>query len=311
MRSRASSLHGWVTGTALGRAWLLGLGAVGCIDTEVEPLLLTECASPVAEDNVVFIVARVDDAITLNCSGVLLTRTLVATALGCTMVPSRFADGHGREKRPSGTIGFADAPGPSVCSEGHTIEEGSFAAWYGPPLLAESFSVFLPAQDVTGNGQGVDSVHRVGTSPCSPGLALLELSAGFAAEPLPLRFAESFSAGEPVQLSYLRVAGDFTAERQDLSRTISLPPSTGAARAFALDETCPDQSGGAVFSSATGALLGVLGSSRGAPRCTALGAGSAVPIALFRRLLIDVADPELLEIESGPPATNVVHCSPP
>jgi hypothetical protein len=93
--------------------------------------------------------------------------------------------------------------------------------------------------------------------------------------------------------------------------TVQPSPRAGSPRSFELAETCPDQSGGGLFSATTGALVGVLGSSSGSMDCRAPAQGMALRLAPFRRLLIAAAAPEKLELESSPRALNVSVCRSP
>lgn len=289
------------------------LAAVACIDTEVTPLTVTDCAAlGASDDNIVFITAALESWGHIQCSGVLVTRTLIVTSLGCTMVPNELAHDYGREApdaQSSGAVFFSGAAEAADCNAGVAQEDGSFSTLYGAPIAAEQFAVYLSSERIRDAGHGVSRVWRAGATRCSPGIALLQLSAGLGPSPLPVRFYDTLGE-EPLLLSYLSVDASAGLLRED-QVTVGLPPSTGAAHVFEVPDTCPDQSGGALFSATTGALVGVLDSSIGGARCGTLGQGTAVRIAPFRRLLVEAAAPEPVRIESGPSATNVVLCSPP
>jgi hypothetical protein len=277
-------------------------------------LTVTDCAPLVAaEDNVVFLQGSLGNHGTISCSGVLITRTLVATSLGCTMVPNSLATvyGSGEPAESTGRI-YRSAEAEANCSADTVVEDGSFSGLYGEPIAADRFVVHLHSEHVLRDpGRAVSEVLRAGATRCSAGLALLQLSFGVGAQARPLRLADEPSSEEPLLLRYLSVQDDFTLERSELPVALGVPASTGSAHTLALSETCPDQSGAALSSATTGALVGLLDSSLAAPECSSTGPGTAVRLAPFRRLLIEAAEPELLEIESGPLATNVVHCSPP
>jgi hypothetical protein len=294
---------------------LLLMGApTACIDTELDTSTSAACPSlGEAFGKVVFISAYVGSLGLVRCSGVLLTRTLIVTALGCTMVPNSLADRYGRAEPPdgvlSGDVYYSGDVDGADCKDGVSVEDGTFATLFGPALPSEAFEVYLPSERITADGHTVSEVSRVGTTRCAPGVALLKLASGLGPGRIAIRAEEGDATEQPLVLSYLSVTNAATLERQD----ISLPSGTGsepsATNSFDIADTCPEQSGGALFSATSGALVGILGSSRGTDDCQRRDSGTAVRLSAFRRSLIAAAEPEALELESGPTTSNLSVCA--
>ncbi|HTV22499.1 MAG TPA: hypothetical protein VMG12_27610 [Polyangiaceae bacterium] len=291
----------------LARGLWLALLSIGCIDTSLDSASLgTAC--PVAGDalaNVVFIQVDLGDLGVIRCSGVALTSTVIATALGCVMVPNEVSERYGiAHSTPSGDVFNAGAPEEDDCTEENAIEDGSFSSQYGPPLPREAIYVGL----IEGDDQdiSVTEVVRAVAARCSGGLALLKLSSRLTSKPIPIRFNAGRDPDEPVILSYVSVRSNDTLERNDVSTTLSdgdrLPRSLGASA------TCPEQGGGGVFSSQTGALLGVVDRSFGNDDCSSPARGSAVRLAAYQHMLVDVAGPGALLAEPGSENASIISC---
>jgi hypothetical protein len=315
-----SWLESFALHTRSGRGLTLSLGfglaSAACIDTELAPISEVDCpAQTQATDNIVFVVAQLGNLGLVQCSGVLISRTLVVTALGCTMVPNEVADSYGREQLPdaeaTGNVYYSGAVDPADCNGGNAIEDGSFSTLVGDPLPKEAFSVYLASERLTDAGYEVSEVRRVGGTRCSAGLALLKLSSGIGSSASPVRAEETDGLDEPLLLRYLSVGARFVLEREELATQLNPSVLAGSPRSFELAETCPKQSGGALFSATTGALVGILASSSGSMDCRAPAPGTALRLAPFRRSLIAAAAPEKLELESGPPASTVEVCRSP
>jgi len=293
-------------------ALLLALAPAGCIDTELDTSTSVSCGSlDAALGNVVFVSADLGSLGLIRCSGVLLTRTLVVTALGCTMVPNALADRYGLDEppdvEPSGDVAFAGAVDAADCEAGSPLEDGSFATLFGAPLRSDVFEVYLPSEQVRESGHSVSVVSRVGTTRCSVGIALLELASGIGSGPLAVRVEDVQE--DALLLSYLSVTNAATLERHDLPFVTVASSEPSSEPSFELPETCPEQSGAAVFSPVSGALVGILGASRGSNDCRSPGLGTGVRLAAFRRSLLAAAAPEALLLESGPAAPSLSVCA--
>jgi hypothetical protein len=304
MSGVASSYRSPRRGRALALAGLHALA--GCIDVEAEPdAVNVECRrSADALSNVVLVTARLGNLGTVRCSGVAVTRTLVVTSLGCVTVPASLVAIYGSpgaiDVEPMAGIYEADATGDGDCIGGVAAEDGSFATQFGPSIEAERIEVYLASERVNQPGHEVVDVLRVPTSRCADGIALLRLASSVGLSPIPVRASDAREGDEPAVLSAVIVQPDFSLTKRDVDLELPPPSGSGAdARAFEMPGTCPDQSGAGLFSIASGALLGVLGSSLGSADCSTPGAGTGVRLAPFRRMLIEAAAPEALQVESG------------
>ena len=296
-------------------SFLLAATTTACIDTELDEPAPILCPAPSdSPGNVVFISAYLGSLGWVRCSGILITRTLVATALGCTMAPGEIADLYGRDEppglEPTSDIYFSGAVDPADCSAGTAVEDGSFATLFGPPLPKEAFQVYLPGESILDYGRDVSEVLRTGVTRCSPGIALLRLDSGAGPSAIPVRVEGTASADESLLLSYLSVR-DATLERKDLMLIPAGASQASAPGSLEFSETCPEQAGGGLFSATSGALVGILAESHGSDSCRTPAVGTAVPVSAFRRMLLEAAAPDELELESGPPLPNASVCAAP
>jgi hypothetical protein len=277
---------------------------LSCIDTQTAPGdNVAVCAPPGNNlSNVVFITAGLGDSGVVRCSGIAITRTLIVTALGCVTLPSDLAASEatapGSLDRRTGAVHYAGTADVDDCVDGVPTEDGSFSTLYSTPLDPDVFNVYLDTDRVNEVGYEVSAIVRVPATRCSDGIALLELPSGIGLNPVPIRATTAAVDNEPLVLSYISVESGFALQRNDsvpAPRIVAAEAATSPS--FELSETCPQQSGGGLFSSATGALVGIVTSSAGAPDCTARARGSGVALAPFRRMLIEASLPERLLIE--------------
>jgi hypothetical protein len=239
----------------------------------------------------------------LLCSGVVLAPTLVVTSLSCAYRPSSLGDPDPMVRRAS-TLFYADVDLTRVCDRGQAwapLEDGSFAATFGKPLDAALISVY-PASDVE-HMLVVKKVFASGArSPCTPGLALLELEREIEVSPLAVQL-DDVAQDEAVSL-----AGHCGEGRDDVTHawpsrvtaiagevgTEQVPPSS-----LLLDRgSLATDIGGAVTSAQTGALVGVISSGSGRA-CSELdldGQAFAVRLSAFRSLLFETARAEGIEL---------------
>jgi hypothetical protein len=291
----------------IGSCWLSGVlllsMPLACVDEQTAPGdNVADCASPGNNlSNVVFITAGLGDSGVVRCSGIAITRTLIVTALGCVTLPSQLAAGDpagpGSLDRRSGSIYYAGAAEVDDCVDGMPTEDGSFSTLYSTPLDPDVFNVYLDTDRVNEIGYEVSALVLVPATRCSDGIALLELPSGIGLEPVPIRGTTAAIDNEPVVLSYISVESGFALQRNDSLPAPIVATTAGTSRSFELAETCPQESGGGLFSSRTGALIGIVTSSAGDPGCQTRARGSGVALAPFRRMLIEAALPERLRIE--------------
>src|SRR6476620_9221359 len=112
-------------------SFLLAATTTACIDTALDEPAPIVCPAPGdSPGNVVFVSAYLGSLGWVRCSGILVTRTLVASALGCTMAPGEIADLYGRDEppgvEPTSDVYYSGAVDPADCSAETAVEDGSF-----------------------------------------------------------------------------------------------------------------------------------------------------------------------------------------
>jgi hypothetical protein len=248
----------------------------------------------VNSDAVVFLEAALEPGF-LQCSGAVLTPTLLLTAQSCVTRPPQLGDLHSPGAAgnvPVGTIDYTQVCSPDVAWLPR--EDGSFAARFGQPIAPEALTARwqrgerIQAQQVISSGAA---------SRCADGLALIQLRRELEVQPLPLRLDEHSYEGEIVQLSayctppgvprWRELASTVEAVSYEIAG-VGMPP-----RALRVShQVSALELGGAVLSAETGQLLGVLASGeRGScSESDPLGTSIALRVAPFRRWLLDSAE---------------------
>ena len=242
----------------------------------------------------------------VRCSGVAISRTFVATARGCVAVPNALHDSYGDPAAAgastSGNVYYADPVSDPSCEQGNAVEDGSFSTFFGETLPREAFNVYGVSEAANGPGHVVTEVIAPSSSRCAQSLALLRLESGLDAEPAPIGAMTGDT--EDAVLSYVAVGSRYTLARRAVAVDV-LASTTAEAprgpRTFTTPETCPNQAGGAFFSSATGALLGLLAASSGSVDCRTPSSGLGIPLLPFQALLRDAVDPERLAVRDNCP----------
>jgi len=289
--------------------------ALSCVSTDESSArtfaLCPERPSAQASSALVLIRSQMQEGY-LRCSGVVIAPTLVVTSLACAFRPSSLGDPDPALRSVS-TFFNAAIDFARVCDPARAwapVEDGSFAATFGKPLDPAVMSVYL-ASDVE-RTLAVKSVFASGaTSPCAPGLALLELEREIAVPALPVRLADG-PLEEAVSLSGHCADGRYIQTHVQPSRVVARTDQLGSEQAPPWSMLLPGGSletdiGGAVVSAQTGALVGVIVSGSGSA-CSALDPGAqtfAVRIAAFRSLLLETARARGIDLRVEALATGV------
>lgn len=297
--------------------------ALGCVSTDgPEQSTFALCPeappAPVAA-SLVLIKSEMGEGL-LRCSGVVIAPTLVVTSLACAFRPSSLDDpGPAR----GGALMFYDASFDfeRLCDSGQgwaPREDGSFAATFGKPLEASAMSVYLASDPVT--TLAVKSVFASGAlSPCTPGLALLELERETNIPPLPLRFDDA-PPDEPVWREGHCVDGRYLVARGEASSVTAVASAAGSEQAPPWSMLVSGGSlgadiGGAIVSQ-TGALTGVIVSGAGQACSDAGREIFAVRVSAFRKLLLETArmrgvDLRVEPFSEGVPDPGIAACAQP
>jgi hypothetical protein len=291
---------------------LLVPAALGCISTDVDPpatpILCSGRAADVLEATVL-VTTRLSGTDFRVCSGVLVAPRLVVTGLGCV---ASAVDAEADDPRNRG----APAPDFIIISLGtvgdygetcnrddgwSAIRDGSFGAELGVPVPPEAISVGkIPFQFFLAAEQPV-AVGRVFTSLastyCDESLAVLELQTSLDASPAPVRLEEASRANEAVNMAGYCVGDtDFLEPGSNEASTEMVtferaepgapPRSLVVSGARSLFST-----GGGVFSTESGALLGVITSGMyfGCNEQEDGARSLAVRLAPYRQLLLEAA----------------------
>jgi hypothetical protein len=300
--------------------------ALGCVSTDDRSVgKFALCASrPTTQGSsaLVLVASQMQEGL-LRCSGVAIAPSLVVTSLACTYRPSSVGDPDPAVRRASKFFA-AGIDLERVCDPARAwapVEDGSFSAAFGKPLDPSAMSVYL-ASDVE-RTFAVKSVFASGaTSPCAPGLALLELEREIAVSALPVRLADG-PLEEAVSLGGHCAAGRYIQTHVQPSSVVAMTAELGSEQAPPWSLLLPGGSldtdiGGAVVSAQTGALVGVIVSGSGS-ECSALEPGAqtfAVRIAAFRSLLLETArargiDLRVEALATGVPDPDIPACAEP
>ncbi len=283
-----------------------------CVSTNTDPIGVRAQCGPARPRRPEDAIVRVDAELApgrIICSGVAIAKTLVVTALGCVSRPSRWPDPNpGSDplfgnpaplETVDGTSTFADA-----CRRDGTwdaLEDGSLSGRYGKAIDATALSVFRLDGDSI---RPVSVVTSRAASRCSDGVALLVFDRELDVMPLPVRLDDDSALDEAASLiGYCRADPDPLLEALSSSvqaetraaGTDQLPP-----RSLLLSQgTSALEVGGAVTSSTTSALLGIMmsGTARTCAGRDPGGTTIAVRLAPFRRMLLETAADEQVELE--------------
>jgi hypothetical protein len=296
--------------------WMVVALSAGCIDTNLDPPVFLPCASALsaelAREAVVAIEADPPEGFLL-CSGVAIAKTLVITNISCVFRPSEIGDPD-EITPPEEVEFFPDAIYPSVAYDSACgrdedwgpIEDGTFLSSFGKPLNVPDLSV----SKIDAPEQPFD-VRQVYTSNassrCASGIALLVLARELDVTPIPIRFEDTSQQGEAVTLGGRCFDAETRLVRQELDASIEVITEDEAEEAVSPRSLLLSQGvatpsiGGAVFSPSSGALIGVISSGTGSPRCSTGEPGAdilAVRVAPFRRMLLEVAEKESISLRS-------------
>jgi hypothetical protein len=230
-----------------------------------------------------------------------VAKTLVVTALGCVMRPSEWIDPNPAadptfgNPPPLQSFGAA-APYAEACLREGTwtaTEDGSLMGMLGQALEPSALTVFrvggqkrIPSKIVTSHA----------ASRCADGLALLVLDEELDVQPVPVRLDDATRATEAVTLngycrsSPVETLSEVNSEIEAITwaaGTDMLPPrSLWLSGGLSTLEV-----GGAVASSQTGAIIGIITSASAASCAGRDPAGNTIGLQLapFRRMLLDTA----------------------
>jgi hypothetical protein len=268
-----------------------------------------------AADAVVSVVAGLGVNV-LQCSGIAIAPTLVVTSAGCVARPR--SAGPPTESSPAPavraarTLIHASVDYDRIClrSAGwDPIEDGSLSARLGAPIDISALNVHVEWRD----GRRLPfAVKRVitteTTSRCSDDIAILQLEVGLDVPAVAVRLDETTSIDEEVTLNGNCSIDTGARRRSDESRILSVTSQVGSElappRALVLTgEVSSFESGAAVLSRDSGALIAVIGSGFG-NRCDDQDPGAtsiAVRVSPFRRMLFSAAQlaTETLRVEPG------------
>jgi hypothetical protein len=297
------------------RALLFALLSAACVSTarDDDAPALPLCAAPATaagpSPSVVLVTADLENAGLLRCSGVVIAPTLVLTSLACVVLPARVAPIDvvtPSETAPfSGTRPLSDGlvDYSSVCDVDAgwaPREDGRFASRYGVPVPVSALTVSQrepPTETITTVRATSSSLAD---SPCWGALAILVLDVPVDLEPMPLRLDAPTLPGEPVVLSgFGSIGGAY--QKHDIVSSVeasTLDAEGGPAPPRSLllrGGVCDFESGGAVVSQQTGALIGIITSGTGEGCGEGQGYTVALRTAPFRRMLVQAAE---LAVES-------------
>jgi hypothetical protein len=308
---------------------LVASHVTGCVATDlgapvVQPLCIAPSTTTATNASVALVDADLQQAGVLECSAVVISPSLVLTNLLCVTLPSALepSDVEIPNQRPllSGTeLWSAAVDYGTNCPAGAgwaAHEDGSFSAQLGPLVDPSSLTVFLSSND---EQIAKSSVRRVlvshANSRCWDSLAVLVLDEPLGIPSLPVRLDESSHVGEAVTLSG---SGRGSVRPYQVSTTIeevtfeagdeSAPPRS----LFVDEQICDFESGGALASAQSGALIGIIAFGTG-DYCGDPAGGSIVTrLAPFARMLAEAADSvsELLQIEA-PSDPRLLRALPP
>jgi hypothetical protein len=296
--------------------------ALGCVSTDGPAqstfALCPDAPSTPVASSLVLINSKMGEGL-LRCSGVVIAPTLVVTSMACAFRPSSLDD-PGPTRRTSSMFYDAAFDFERFCdrSQGWAPrEDGSFAASFGKQFEASAMSVYLASDPVT--TFGVKSVFASGAvSPCTPGLALLELERETNVPPLSLRF-DDLPPEEPVWLEGHCVDGRYLVTHGQASSVTALASAAGSEQAppwsmLVEGGALATDIGGAVVTQ-TGALTGVIVSGAGQACSEAGSEALAVRISAFRKMLLETArergvDLRVEPFSEGVPDPGIAACVP-
>jgi hypothetical protein len=250
----------------------------------------------VASDAVVLVRAELNPDVML-CSGVVIARTLVITALGCVTRPANVGDPT-EAAGPGGaqTVRSASVAYDRVCEHGASwspLEDGSFSARWGKPVEASHLSVYRPGEPAN----AVQSVVTSGSaSRCADGIALLVLERPASIQPAAV-YLDPLNLLDPaVTLSGHCISSSSPIRRELSSRIQAITSASGnemaPPRSLALQHSVSTfDVGGGVLSPDGSTLLAILasGSDDSCETQDPDGSSIAIQLAFFRHMLLDVA----------------------
>lgn len=296
--------------------------ALGCVSTEGTAqntfALCPDRPQTLAASSLVLLKSQTGEG-WLRCSGVVLAPTLVATSLACAYRPSSLDDPE--PMRPQSKYYDAAIDLDQICERNHgwtAREDGSFAGAFGKPLSPSAMKVYLASDPAT--TFDVKNVFASGAgSPCSPGLALLELERATDIPALPLSFDDA-ALEDPVWVEGHCADGPYLVTHSQASSVAALASAAGNELAppwsmLVSGSSLGTDIGGAVLSQA-GALLGVIVSGAGLA-CSDVGSQTfAVRISAFRKLLLETArdrgvDLRVEPFSEGVPDPGIAACAEP
>ena len=263
---------------------LWALLVTACISTDAEPTPDTfPCAGGPVEaspEGSIVLIGLTDGDSADTCPGVVIAPSLLITAASC-LLPS------------VGPRLFANQTPACDLEAGSPLEEGEFSAWIDQTPNVRDLAIYLA------NGEGtpplaVQGAYSSGaTSRCGDDLALAYVPEGLPSSGTPLRLEDSTSVGESVRLAGLEgrdgmwVANEapgLITRLTDESGDTDLPPHA----MLVAGQVCSIARGGGVFSSATGALIGII--AWASEDCSdPEGTTVALRLSPYRRYLVDTA----------------------
>jgi hypothetical protein len=296
--------------------------ALGCVSTDgISQSTLSLCPDvppAAASSSLVLLKSQLGEGL-LRCSGVVIAPTLVLTSLACAYRPHSLGDP--QPMRPQSKFYDAALDLDQLCErdQGWTArEDGSFAAAFGKPLEPSVMQVYLASDPST--TFAVRDVFASGAqSPCSPGLALLELERETDIPALPLSFDDP-APEDPVWVEGHCTSSPSVVATSEPSSVVALAAGDGNEQAppwsmLVSGSTRGTDIGGAVVSQA-GALVGVIVSGTGSA-CTDAGSETfAVRISAFRKLLLETARARGVDLRLEPlsepvPDPGIAACAAP
>jgi hypothetical protein len=312
--------------------WRVGVLALGCVSTELEPGLPSpvSCADSVddsvARDAVVLVNSQIGARGESLCSGVLIAPRLVVTGYACVAGFNDPQSSDPRGPRPplvySATIDHDAACDRKMAWS--AVEDGSFSAAIGRLLEPRAVTVYagngVEDASLTATAYPVERLFTSrATTTCKDNLAVLLLQAPVPVAPVPVRLDGTTWLQETALMSGFCVAPSSAVVNEAVlvnveditfgEATPDAPP-----RSLVLSKTISEFAyGGGVFAWDTGALVAIIASGDSASCGQAAdGPSFASRIAAYRRLIIDAArdsDQTLhAELAAGAGGAELPHC---